>query len=126
MDVGGTPNEQFVSEPITPEAGSFSPQMMASGLAALPRAFVWRNRRYAIVECLDHGKVTSPEGGVAGREVYLRRQVFSVRLDTGQLATIYVNRQAPRGASTRAARRLWFLYSIEPEPPEPPRAGESR
>ena len=111
--------EEFVSEPITPEAGSFSPQQMATGLAALPAAFVWRNRRYAIVECLDHRKVSSPEGGVEGNEVYLRRQVFSVLLDTGQHATIYVQRHAPRAASAGAARRLWFLYSIESEPPDP-------
>lgn len=116
----GGESQQFVSEPITPEAGSFSPQMMATGLAALPDAFVWRNRRYRIVECLDHRKVSAPEGGVAGKERYLTRQVFTVRLDTGQRATIYVTRQAPRGASPQAAKRRWFLYSIEPAPPEPP------
>ncbi len=112
--------QEFVSEPITPVAGSFSTQPMAAGLAALPSAFVWRNRRYAIVRCLDHRKVSAPEGGVEGKERYLRRQVFSVLLDTGQHATIYMQRHAPRGASAGAARRRWFLYSIEPESPEPP------
>ena len=126
MDVGGAPNEEFVSEPITPEAGSFSPEMMASGLAALPRAFTWRKRRYEIVECIDHAKVSAPEGGVEGKERYLRRQVFTVRLDSGQRATIYVQRQLPRGTSTRAARHRWFLYSIEPEPPERGPLPESR
>ena len=109
-------DEQFVSEPITPEAGSFSTGPMASGLGSLPTAFTWRNRRYRIVECLAHHKLSAPEGGVPGGEMYLRRQEFSVLLDSGQRATIYVTRQPPRGATPAAARRRWFLYSIEAEP----------
>ena len=105
--------EAFVSEAIEPEAGSFSPGMMAAGLASLPAAFTWRNRRYEIVECLEHRKVSEPEGGVKGKELYLRRQVFNVRLHTGQAATLYLERHARRGASPRASRRRWFLYSIE-------------
>ena len=108
-----TDEQQFVSEPITPEPGTFSTGLMATGLASLPGAFEWRNRRYRIIECLEHGKQSGAE---PSGEVYLRRQVFVVRLDSGQLATLYVLRQAPRGASPRAARRRWFLYSIEPEP----------
>ena len=106
-------DDVFISEPIEPDAASFSTEMMAMGLASLPGAFFWRNRRYEIVECLEHDKVSAPEGGVAGKERYLRRQVFTVRLDTGQIAKLYVLRQAPRGASPRAARRRWFLYTIE-------------
>lgn len=105
--------ETFVSEPIEPERGSFSTGSMAKGLASLPAAFRWRNRRYEIVECLRHDKVSMPE---ATGERYLRRQEFRVRLDTGQIATLYVQRQASRGASPRVARRRWFLYSIESEP----------
>jgi len=104
----------FVSEPITPEPGSFDPRAMASGLGALPRAFTWRGRRYAIVECLGRAKVSVTESFSGER--YLRRQEFDVRLDTGQRATIYLLRHAPRGASARAARRRWFLLSID-EPP---------
>ncbi|MHC4220319.1 MAG: DUF6504 family protein [Planctomycetota bacterium] len=110
--------QNLVSEPIEPEAGSFSPVPMATGLASLPAAFTWRNRRYEIIECLDQAKVSAPEGGVEGHERYLRRQVFSVRLHTGQAATLYLERQARRGASPRAARQRWFLYSIDPEPPD--------
>jgi hypothetical protein len=112
------PQQEFVSEPIVPEAGSFSTGPMASGLASLPAAFIWRNRRYEIIECLNQAKVSAPEGGVEGHERYLRRQVFSVRLHTGQAATLYMERHARRGASRQAARRRWFLYSIEPGPPD--------
>ncbi len=104
--------EEFISEPIEPEPGSFSTELMARGLAALPGAFTWRGRRYEVIECLDHFKESAPEGGKAGAERYLRRQVFIVRLDTGQQAKLYVQRQAPRGASRRVSKQRWFLYSI--------------
>jgi hypothetical protein len=105
-------DEQFISEPIEPEAGSFDAAQMSSGLASLPAAFTWRGRRYAIVECLDHVKQSSPEGGTAGGERYLRRQSFTVLLDTGQTARIYVERHARPGASRKTAKRRWFLYTI--------------
>ncbi len=104
--------DEFVSEPIVPEAGSFDTAAMSEGLAALPGVFTWRGQRYAIEECLEHHKQSSPEGGVPGNERYLRRQVFRVRLDTGQEATVYVLRQAPAGVSREAAKKRWFLYSI--------------
>lgn len=102
----------FVSEPIEPQRGAFEALPMTAGLAALPAAFTWRGRRYDVVECLDHAKVSAPEGGAGER--YLRRETFTVRLHTGQVATLYVLRHAPRGASAAAARRRWFLYAIEP------------
>ncbi len=105
-------DEEFISEPIEPEPGSFSTELMARGLAALPGAFTWRGRRYEVVECLDHFKETSTEGASAQGDRYLRRQVFIVGLDTGQRAKLYVQRQAPAGASPRAAKRRWYLYSI--------------
>ena len=100
---------EFISEPIVPEAGSFSPEAMIHGLAALPGAFAWRGRRYKIVACLEHVKQSAREGHFAGGERYLRRQQFRVRLDTGEIATIYVERQA---RSRRAAKSRWFLLTM--------------
>jgi hypothetical protein len=104
----------FVSEPIEPEAGSFAAEMMTQALAGLPGAFTWRGRRYEIVECLRHVKRSAPEGHTATGQRYLRRQQFLVRLDTGQVASIYVERQARRGAGPRSAKQRWFLYTISP------------
>lgn len=110
--------EQFVSEPISPEKGTFATDLMSRGLASLPTAFTWRNRRYVIVECMNHEKVSSPEGAKAGNEVYLRRQQFTVRLNTGQIARLYFQRQARAGQSREAAKQRWFLYTItSPELP---------
>ena len=114
MDIGDvTPTEgDFISEPIVPEAGSFATGPMTRGLAALPAAFVWRGRRYAIVECLEQTKQSAPEGHRAGNERYLRRQWFVVRLDNDAVARIYFERQARPGASARSAKNRWFLYTI--------------
>ena len=86
---------------------------MARGLASMPMAFTWRGTRYVIAECLAERKVTAPEGHRAGNEVYLRRQEFTVLLDTGQTAVIYFERQARPGRSRGAAKQRWFLYTIE-------------
>jgi hypothetical protein len=77
---------------------------------------LWRGQRYQIIECLEHTKQSSPEGGVEGNERYLRRQVFRVRLDSGDEALIYIERQARRGASPKSAKQRWFMYSIRRVP----------
>ncbi len=105
-------SQEFISESITPEPGSFRTDLMAQGLASLPGAFTWRDQRYEIVECLEHVKQTSTEGGSAVGDRYLRRQQFTVRLDTGQIARIYLQRQARAGSSRTSAKNRWFLYSI--------------
>jgi hypothetical protein len=105
----------FISEPITPERGSFSTGPMSRGLASPPRAFAWRGRRFEIAEILEHTKQSAREGHSASGELYLRRQQFVVRLDTGQVATIYVERQARPGVSRRMAKSRWFLFTITSE-----------
>lgn len=104
--------EQFISEPITPDRGGFSAELMVQGLAALPSGFTWRGRRYGIVACLEHNKQSGLEGSSSDGERYLRRQEFRVELDTGQEARIYVLRNALPGSSRSASKRRWFLYSI--------------
>jgi hypothetical protein len=103
---------EFISEPITPERGSFTTAGMTQGLASLPRAFTWRGKRYEIVECLEHEKRTATEGHTATGDRYLRRQEFLVRLDSGQHARLYVTRQAALGSRGASKKRRWFLYSI--------------
>jgi len=104
--------EKFISEPITPERGAFDPGLMRSGLSSLPAAFTWRGSRYEVVECLGHRKVSSREGGRAQGELYLRRQEFVVRLDTGEVARLYIERQTRPGSSQKSAKKRWFLYTI--------------
>ena len=103
---------EFISESIEPVPGSFQTDLMAQGLASLPGAFTWRDQLYEIVECLEHVKQTSPEGGNVVGDRYLRRQQFTVRLGTGQIAVIYFERHARPGTSRKIAKKRWFLYSL--------------
>lgn len=107
------PMMEFVSEPVTPEPGTFDAGAMSSGLASLPAAFTWRDRRYRIIEVLEHTKLTSVEGGTAQGERYLRRQRFMVRLDSGEVAVLDFHRQTAAKPGGRAARQRWFLFTIE-------------
>jgi hypothetical protein len=106
----GAPDWQFISEPITPEKGSFDVTAMATGLASLPSAFTWRGERFEITECLEHVKQSTRES--FSGEMYLRRQQFTVRLDDGRFARIYVQRSAGAGQSRQSAKQRWFLYAI--------------
>lgn len=105
---------EFISEPITPDRGSFDPANMVQGLAGVPGGFTWRGEHFAIVELIEHSKISTREGHTASGELYLRREQFTVRLDTDQIATLYIERQ-PRGAS----RQRWFLYTLSTPRSEP-------
>ena len=115
--------EAFISEPITPDPGTFATGPMSQGLVSLPAGFTWRNRHSRIIECIEHAKVTSPEGGRPGNEVYLRRQQFAVRLHTAAGAVLYFERHARRGGSRTPAGRHWFLLSIHSDDASEPGHG---
>lgn len=101
------PDEQFISEPITPAAGTFDPAGMARGEPGLPRCFTWRKDRYAVDEVLDQWVTSQAEGGSGER--YLRRHWWKLRTTDGAVMTLYCERQPKPG---KAARRRWYLYTI--------------
>jgi Domain of unknown function (DUF6504) len=106
------PAEQFVSETITPDAGTFGVAAMARGEPGLPAGFVWRGGHYAIAELLSSWK----SNGTTGEALqYLRRHWYKVRADSGQIMTIYCLRQA------KDKHKRWCLYSVEgpTEPAQP-------
>jgi hypothetical protein len=103
--------EEFVSEPITPEAGTFDAGAMATGVPGLPRGFRWHGTTYQVAALLETWKATAPEGGRAGGEVYLRRHCFRLKMSDASTWTVYFTRQPLRGGS---AKNRWFLYSVEP------------
>jgi len=99
-----TPDE-FVSEPITPEVGTFDTAAMSRGEPGLPRHFTWRGQAYEAVELLRTWKTSTPERG----EMYLRRHWFEVRTNTGARMTIYCERQTKR---PKQPKQRWWVYSI--------------
>ena len=101
--------EEFVSENITPDAGTFDASAMGIGQPGLPTGFTWRDKHYAIVEVLDDWKVSEREFHRTG-EAYYRRHFWRVRVDSDQTMTLYVTRKAKRGESQK---KRWWLYSVD-------------
>ncbi len=101
--------EQFVSESITPSGGHFDTAAMGRGEPGLPLEFTWRGQTYHIVEELDRWKQSSPEGGRADADHYLRRHYYNLRMSDDSVWTVYFVRHTPRSGSPK---RRWFLYKI--------------
>jgi len=53
-------NEEFISEPIKPVAGTFNSAAMTRGEPGLPERFVWRDTEYTVAEVLEIWKETGP------------------------------------------------------------------
>ena len=96
-------SDQFISEPLLPDPGTFDTQAMSRGEPGLPTGFTWRKQHYPIAELLESWKSNAPAGEVAP---YLRRHWFKIRTADGQIMTIYCLRQA------RVGNKRWWLYSI--------------
>ena len=101
--------EQFISERITPSGGHFDTAAMGRGEPGLPLEFAWRGQTHGIVEKLDQWKHSTPEGGRAGGERYLRRHYCTLRMFDASVWTVYFVRHTPRSGSPKSR---WFLYKI--------------
>ena len=83
---------------------------MVRGEPGLPEGFAWREEERRIEEVLSTGKAATPDRG----EMYIRRHTYRLRMDDGAIWNVYFLRQAPKGGSTTAAKRRWYLLSTEP------------
>jgi hypothetical protein len=98
-------DDDFISEPIEPIAGTFDTSGMSRGEAGLPREFMWRDSRHVIERVIATWKTSTPDRG----ELYLRRHWFEIETSAGERMKLYCERQA---RSTKQAKHRWFLYSI--------------
>ena len=105
-----TDEPQLISEPIT--VTSFETSAMKTGLAGAPTAFVWRGETRTVAELIDRRKFSRGDAHNPGREQYLKREYFTLRLDDGSIAELYIERQPRPGASANARKQRWFLYTI--------------
>ena len=103
------PREQFISEEIVSEPGTADARSMARGEPGLPTRFTWRGRQCAVAAVLRAWKSSSPEGGRAGGEMYVRRHWYEVATESGETMTLYCERQ-PR--SRQRAKSRWWLYTL--------------
>lgn len=100
--------EEFVSEEISPVAGSFDVTRMAAGEAGLPDRFVWREEEHEITELLETWKQLSDRFN-PGEDRYLRRHWFHIRTRDGLEMKLYFERQGRPGARKKGR---WWLYTI--------------
>jgi hypothetical protein len=103
--------EEFVSEELTPVAGTLDAASMSHGEPGLPERFTWRGREYRIAGLLRKWKTSGPCHHGSG-EVYLRRHWYRILTEPRTVMTVYCERQA-RNAKRPKAR--WFIYTIEPD-----------
>ena len=101
---------EFVSEPIQPDRGTAAIGAMARGLAGLPTGFTWRDNHYAIREILGEWKRSEAYTHRPGGERYYRKHYYRVRVDTGEIMTLYAARHVKNGENPR---RRWRLHTVE-------------
>ena len=100
-------HKEFVSETITPVAGSFDTASTAVGEPALPARFVWRGTEYEVVQVLDKWKTSGPCKHGSG-EQYVRRHWFRVLTSDGVEMELYFDRQA----RVKQRSRRWWLATV--------------
>ncbi|MCK6457039.1 MAG: DUF6504 family protein [Phycisphaerae bacterium] len=103
------PDREFVSEPIRPDAGTFDADAMARGEPGLPAGFTWRDRHYTITSVESCWK-ESEACDHASDERYYRKRYFRVRVDTGELMTLYALRHMKHSESPK---KRWWLFTVE-------------
>ncbi|MCB9851050.1 MAG: hypothetical protein H6817_10155 [Phycisphaerales bacterium] len=101
---------EFVSESIAPAGGTFDMAAMSQGEPGLPASFIWREETFRVEHLTEKWKASSPGDSKTGRNVYLRRHYYKLRMHDGSLWTVYFIRQTPKSGTPKAR---WFLYQLE-------------
>ncbi|HSV14733.1 MAG TPA: DUF6504 family protein [Tepidisphaeraceae bacterium] len=97
--------DEFVSEPITPEAASFDTSAMSRGEPGIPRRFTWRAQTYEVAALLSTWKTSTRERG----ELYLRRHWFEIQTKDDRRMTLYCERQKKMA---KKPKQRWWVYSV--------------
>ena len=106
--------ERFISEAISPVAGTGDVTRMAIGEPGLPHKFVWRDRTITVTAVLRSWRETG-KCRHGSPEMYVRKHWYEVITASDGTMKFYFERQ-PRGG--RKGTR-WWLFSIR-EPEENP------
>jgi len=102
------PQEEFISEPITPDALTFDTAAMAAGVPGIPSGFTWRDRHFQIDAVISNWNES--EGCTHGSgERYLRKHFWKIRAATGETMTLYAVRKVKRG---ERPKQRWWLYTM--------------
>ncbi len=98
--------ESFVGEAITPVDQSFATSGMVMGKPGLPNEFLWRGRRFSVVEVLEEWKESGDCRHGSG-ERYVRKHWFRIKATENLEMKIYFERQARSSGGSR-----WRLYTV--------------
>lgn len=96
--------DEFIGDPLAPDATTFDPDRMAAGEPGLPRRFLWRGEPIAVQTVLRSWKETGSCRHGSG-EQYVNKHWYELSTDRGTLK-VYFERKARGGA--KGAR--WWLY----------------
>jgi phosphoribosylglycinamide formyltransferase-1 len=99
--------DEFVGDPLVPEAGSFDPDRMASGEPGVPSIFHWHGEPVAVLAVVRSWKDTASCRHGSG-EQYVNKHWYELATDRGTM-TVYFERRLRRGSRSQAR---WWLYSI--------------
>ena len=102
--------EQFIGEPIKPDASTFDTARMAVGEPGLPQQFTWRGNIIQFKAVRHTWRETGPCRHGSG-EQYVRKQWYEVEDLDGRVLKLYFERTPRRGSKGR-----WRLFSVC-EPP---------
>lgn len=81
----------------------------ASGEPGPPAEFSWRSQHFVVTEVIKTWKGVGSDRTHGSGEQYVHKHWFEVRVEDGQVMTIYFERQ-PR--SRAQASKRWWLYQI--------------
>jgi len=109
------PGEEFIGEPIQPDASSFDARRLVGGAPDVPRKFRWRQTDFELAEVLERWKETG-RAREGGSRQYLRKHWFRIRTTSLDEMKIYFERTA---RSSRMRKTRWWLYSVLPAPQAP-------
>jgi len=101
-------SERLISEPVSPETGSFDSSAMAQGMPGVPLAFSWRGTTYRVAKILETRKSLRPCHSGSG-EQYVNKHFFKIETESGEIMTLYRTRSGSK-------KDGWTLYSIESRP----------
>jgi hypothetical protein len=101
--------QTLISEPITPEPGTFDTAMMSRGGPGIPRFFTWRGKRYEVLGLIETWTSRERGKGMDRGYTYIRKHFYRIKTTSGEIMTLQFDRK-PRG---ERGRERWSLFSTE-------------
>jgi hypothetical protein len=101
--------DDFICECIKPDRATGDTTSMSRGLSGLPAGFTWRDRHVTVGEVIEDWKQSEPCDHHSG-ERYYRKHYYRIRVDGGEVWTVYALRHMKQGENPS---RRWWLYTVE-------------